>query len=311
MRGMMRGMTNIVLTDGGMGQELLRRSKTPPTPLWSARVLLDEPDLVRALHAEFIRAGARVITINAYAATPERLAREGAPEMFEPLQRRAIDLAMAARDEVQGDGEVLIAGCLSPLFGSYQPALAISFDETLAIYRRIVAEQADRVDLMLCETMASAEEALAAATAASESGKPVWLSWTLADEGPPRLRSGETLAEASAALDGIELAARLVNCSRPEAVDAALPDLVALGGTVGAYANAFPAVGALEHGGTVDVLGVRDDLGPATYAAFAMGWVEAGARIVGGCCEVGPEHIAMLRDRLLESGFTTVAAVAA
>jgi S-methylmethionine-dependent homocysteine/selenocysteine methylase len=253
---------------------------------------------VRDLHAEFIRAGARVITINSYAATPERLTREGARELFEPLQQRAIDLAEAARDSSGVADEVRIAGCLSPLFGSYAPALTISFDETLAIYREIVAQQADRVDIMLCETMASAEEARAAALAAAESGKPVWLSWTLADDGPPRLRSGETLAAAAQAVRDIPLAARLVNCSRPEAVDAAIPELIALGGTVGAYANAFPAVEALEHGGTVDVLGVRDDLGPARYAEFALRWVDAGAAIVGGCCEVGPEHIAALRDRL-------------
>jgi S-methylmethionine-dependent homocysteine/selenocysteine methylase len=299
-------MTEIVLTDGGMGQELLHRSRTPPTPLWSGRVLLEEPELVRDLHAEFIRAGARVITINSYGATPERLAREGEGAMFEPLQRRAIDLAVAARDDV-GDGDVLIAGCLPPLFGSYQPELRIPFDETLATYRRIVAEQAERVDLMLCETMASAEEGLAAATAANECGKPVWVSWTLADEGPPLLRGGDTLAQAAAALDGMPLAARLVNCSRPEAIDAALPELVALGGAVGAYANAFPAVEDLELGGSVDVLGVRDDLGPAVYAAFAMNWVAGGATIVGGCCEVGPAHIAVLRDRLTEAGFTIVA----
>ena len=57
------GVKTVILTDGGMGQELIRRSKSEPTPLWSARVLIDEPDLVRDLHAEFIRAGARVITI--------------------------------------------------------------------------------------------------------------------------------------------------------------------------------------------------------------------------------------------------------
>jgi S-methylmethionine-dependent homocysteine/selenocysteine methylase len=303
-------MTAVTLTDGGMGQELLRRSKTPPTPLWSARVLLDEPDLVRDLHAEFIRAGARVITINAYAATPERLAREGVPEMFKPLQKRAIDLAEAARDTAQGDDEVLISGCLSPLFGSYHPELTISFEETLGIYRRIVAEQAERVDFFLCETMASAEEARAAVIAAAESGKPVWVSWTLADDGPPRLRSGETLATAAAALEGISLAARLVNCSRPEAVDAALPELLALGDRVGAYANAFTAVEALKHGGTVDVLGARDDLAPERYAQIAAGWAAAGAAIVGGCCEVGPEHIAALRDRLHATGIETTGAIA-
>lgn len=300
-------MRKVVLTDGGMGQELLRRSKSQPTPLWSAKVLIDEPDLVRDLHADFIEAGARVITLNTYSATPERLARDGADGMFETLQRRGIDLAKAAIDQAGVDG-VAIAGCLPPLFGSYAPTLKASFADTLATYRRIVAEQSDGVDLFLCETMASAEEALAAATAACEAGKPVWVSWTLADHGAPRLRSGETIAQAAMMVAGLPITARLVNCSRPEAVDAALPDLLALRGTVGAYANGFTSVSALKHGGTVDVLEARQDLGPDSYAAFASGWANAGLAIVGGCCEVGPDHIARLRDRLVASGTTLVGA---
>jgi S-methylmethionine-dependent homocysteine/selenocysteine methylase len=293
-------MNSVILTDGGMGQELVRRSSSDPTPLWSARVLIDEPNLVRDLHAEFIRAGARVITINTYSATPERLAREGAEELFKPLQQRGIELARQARDQA---GDAAIAGCLSPLFGSYAPALTISFEDTLDIYRRIVAEQADGVDLFLCETMASAEEARAAVTAASESGKPVWVSWTLADHGTPRLRSGETIAAAARALDGLRVAARLINCCRPEAIAAALPEMIGLGGPVGAYANGFTSVEALKHGGTVEVLHARHDLDPDAYADQAVGWVEAGADIVGGCCEVGPPHIAALRDRLEQAGY--------
>ncbi|RUV45459.1 MAG: homocysteine S-methyltransferase [Mesorhizobium sp.] len=292
-------MTSVILADGGMGQELVRRSQSEPTPLWSARVLIDEPELVRDLHAEFIRAGARVITINTYSATPERLAREGAEELFKPLQKRGIELARQACDEA---GEAAIAGCLSPLFGSYAPALTISFEETLGIYRRIVAEQAEGVDLFLCETMASADEARAAVTAACESGKPVWVSWTLADHGTPRLRSGESIAAAASALGDLPVAARLLNCCRPEAIAAALPELLALGGPVGAYANGFTSVEALKHGGTVDVLHARHDLDPHAYADQAMGWVETGASIVGGCCEVGPAHIAALRDQLIEAG---------
>ena len=291
----------IVLTDGGMGQELVRRSRTRPTPLWSARVLLDEPDLVRELHAEFIAAGARVITLNTYAATPERLEREGAGDMFRPLQARAVELARQAREASGAD--VAIAGCLPPLFGSYAPALTIPYAATLDIYRRIVAEQDDGVDLFLCETMASADEAKAAATAAAESGKPVWVSWTLADDLSGRLRSGESIADAAAALDGLSVAARLINCCRPETVTAALPELMGLGGPAGAYANGFTSVEALKHGGTVDVLHARHDLGPAAYADHALAWVAAGAAIVGGCCEVGPGHIAMLRDRLIEDGY--------
>ncbi|CCV07587.1 Homocysteine S-methyltransferase [Mesorhizobium metallidurans STM 2683] len=293
-------MKSVILTDGGMGQELVRRSKSEPTPLWSARVLIDEPDLVRDLHAEFIRAGARVITINTYSATPERLAREGAEDLFGSLQKRGIELARQARDDA---GDAAIAGCLSPLFGSYAPALTISFQETLDTYRRIVAEQAEGVDLFLCETMASAEEARAAVTAASESGKPVWVSWTLADHGTPRLRSGEAIAAAASALGDLPVAARLINCCRPEAISAALPELITLGGPVGAYANGFTSIEALKHGTTVDVLHARHDLGPDAYADEAIGWVEAGAGIVGGCCEVGPAHIAALRDRLEQAGY--------
>nr|HMQ57957.1 homocysteine S-methyltransferase family protein [Rhizobiaceae bacterium] len=292
-----KGAARITLTDGGMGQELLHRTGATPTPLWSAQALIDHPDVVRGLHLDFITAGARVITLNTYAATPERLAREGVGEMFDTLQDRAMDAAETARDEA-GVSDVAIAGCLPPLFGSYQPELRLPFDETLEIYRRIVAQQAERVALILCETMASAVEGLAAATAACESGKPVWLSWTLADKGAPRLRSGETLAAAAEAVAHLPLAARMVNCSWPEAVDRALPELAALGGTVGAYANGFTAVEALKLGGTVDVLEARKDLGPDSYADFALGWVRQGAAIVGGCCEVGPEHIARLRDRL-------------
>lgn len=301
-------MSRVILTDGGMGQELVRRSSSPPTPLWSARVLIDEPDLVRDLHREFIEAGARVVTINTYAATPERLAREGVPELFKELQARGIELAKQARDEAGRTG-VSIAGCLPPLFGSYAPKLTISYDETLAIYRRVVAEQAPHVDLFLCETMASAEEGRAAATAACEAGKPVWISWTLSDDAKGLLRSGETLDRAAEAVSDLPIAARLVNCSRPETIDAALGALKHLGAPVGAYANGFTATDALKHGGTVDVLHARHDLDPAAYAAFALGWVEAGLDIVGGCCEVGPSHIAALRDRLVGSGHSLIGAL--
>lgn len=294
-------MKECVLTDGGMGQELLRRSGAEPTPLWSAQVMMDRPELVCELHGEFIDAGARVITINAYSATPERLARDGLETMFPTLQTRAIELAMAARDNRGRD--VSIAGCLPPLFGSYQPALRTSFNETVDIYRRIVERQADGVDLFLCETMASAEEGRAAAIAASEAGKPVWVSWTLSDDEAPLLRSGETIRYAADALADISVGARLVNCSRPESVDKAMPELSAVGGAFGGYANGFSAVGALKLGGTVKVLDARADLGPDAYAVHAVGWAEAGAAIVGGCCEVGPAHIAAVAKALDAAGF--------
>ena len=74
-------MSNVVLLDGGMGQELIRRSSNPPSPLWSAKVLMDEPEIVEAVHRDYVASGAKVLTLNTYSATPERLARDAAEEM--------------------------------------------------------------------------------------------------------------------------------------------------------------------------------------------------------------------------------------
>ena len=293
-------MTNITLLDGGMGQELLMRSTVPEHPLWSAKVLMDEPDLVQAVHADFIEAGARVITINAYSATPERLAFHGEPELFAPLQARAIDLAEAARD---ASGEaVRIAGCLPPLYTSYRPEMATNFEENLALYRQIVAEQAGRVDVLLCETLGSVVEAQAALTAAGETELPVWLGLSVRDDASACLRSGESLADALDIVQGLGPEAILLNCSTPEAIGHALTRFEGRDINWGAYANGFADVTALEQGGLVDVLSVRADLSPEAYAKNALQWVKRGARIVGGCCEVGPAHIRELHDALDQLG---------
>lgn len=294
---------HITLIDGGMGQELLKRSGADPTPMWSAQVLKDQPDIVQQLHADFITAGARVITLNAYSATPERLERDGLLSDFERLQKSAIDVAHAARDQV-GDSGVRIAGCLPPLVASYRPEIAPEFDVMLDTYRQIVAQQKNHVDLFMCETMASVAEAEAALTAAKESGLPVWVALTVADDESNSLRSGEPLNAAVTSMDKIGATAKLLNCSKPEAINASWQTLASGNGPIGAYANGFTSIAALNPGGTVDSLTARHDLGPASYADFAMNWVENGANIVGGCCEVGPQHIEAIAERLLEAGYT-------
>jgi len=290
-------MNTTTLLDGGMGQELSRRAASPPTPLWSSQVLLDEPDLVTALHREYIEAGADLITLASYTATPERLARHGLAARFESLQDAALDAARRARDAA-GRSNVRVAGSLPPLFGSYRPDTMPEEGEALESYRRIVARQAPGVDLILCETMASIAEARVATTAALESGLPVWVALTVDDDRSGRLRSGESLATARAALEPLGIAALLLNCSTPEAIDAAWPALAAATVPIGAYANAFTSVAALEPGGTVDVLQARTDLGPEAYAGRAARWIEHGATIVGGCCETTPAHVRALAERL-------------
>lgn len=297
-------MNEIVLLDGGMGQELIARSSQPASPLWSAKILLDEPQLVADVHRDYVDAGATVLTLNSYAVTPQRLAAQGSEDLFETLQAQACEIVTRARDESGRD--VAIAGCLPPLVASYHPEVSPRYEAALAAYRRIVAAQAEHVDLFLGETLASTVEASAAASAALESDLPVWISLTIADDASITLRDGEPLAEGVAALRELGVDARLLNCSRPEAITAAWDVFAAGGGVTGAYANGFTSIDGLKPGGTVDALEARRDLSPQAYADFAEGWVQRGASIVGGCCEVGPAHIRHLRERLEAAGHTIV-----
>ena len=293
----------ITLLDGGMGQELVKRSSKEITPLWSTQVMIDEPEIVHDLHADFIRAGSRVITLNAYTMTPERLARDAQIEDFEKLQLAAVNAATRARASA-GILGVRIAGCLPPLVASFHAEVSPEYDAMLESYSKIVAIQAPHVDLFLCETMSSIAEAKAALVSAKKSGLPVWVSLTIEDNNKSLLRSGEPLAEAIAMLDEVGADAKLLNCSKPEAIEASWSKMKSDQGLTGAYANGFTSIDKLIPGGTVKTMESRTDLGPAAYAEFALQWANHGASLIGGCCEVGPAHIAELAKRLKEQGYS-------
>lgn len=290
----------VLLLDGGMGQELRRRSKNRPTALWSAQALLDEPNLVQTLHEDYIRAGAKVITTNSYITVRHRLQRDaGLGDKFEELNKLAGKLAVQARDSV---GEsVLIAGSLPPLFGSYRPDLVRPVPELQALYREHVEILSPYVDLFLCETLSTPEESLAAARVAKEANKPVWVSWTLQDKAIGRLRGGASLTDAFQQLSNLSIEAVLINCCAPESITAAIPELVALDPSinVGGYANGFeriPEKWSISDG--ISTLGQRHDLDPERYSVHVKDWIDAGATVVGGCCETGPAHIKQISELL-------------
>lgn len=292
-----------VLLDGGMGRELRSRGVPILNTIWSANALIVAPEVVRQVHLDYIAAGAEIITTNSYGVIRADLAKEGIEDRFAELNRLAGRLAVEARD--RSERPVAIAGSLPPLGGSYRPDLVGPFREIEPRYREQVEILVPYVDLFLCETMSSAAEALAAATAACSTGKPVWVSWTLHEDRSGRLRSGESVREAAAVLAHLPVSGFLVNCCAPESIAAAMPELVRIGrGPVGGYANAFqpvPADWRLDGDRETDgLLRMRDDLGPEAYARHARSWRDAGARILGGCCGTGPAHIARLR-KLIDS----------
>ena len=298
-------MTPLTLLDGSIGQELVKRSGDPATPLWSTQVMIDRPDLLRDVHASYFAAGATVATANTYATLRDRLARVGRADQIGVLAGDAVTAARAARD-AHRSGRV--AGSIGPLVQSYRPDLCPPTAEAAAIYAEPVAAIAPRADLLLLETMSSVDQARGAMMAARETDLPVWLAVSVMDEDGTRLRSGEPLAALAPLVAELPPDALLINCAPPEAIDQGLDTLKGFGLPFGAYANGFTRIGEgfLGPAPTVDALQSRHDLTPAAHAAAAMRWVERGATIVGGCCEVGPAHIAELARRIREAGHTIV-----
>lgn len=290
-------MSDIILLDGGMGQELIHRAGDKPTPLWSTQVMIDHPGLVASVHADYRAAGATVQTTNTYAILRDRLKGTGLEDQFEALHAAAVK-------EAAGDGAV--AGALGPLGASYRPDLFPPHDQAVAAYKEIANLLAPDVDLLICETVASIAHARAILEAAAGTGKPVWVALTVQDDDGTRLRSGEPLADVLPHMGAAT--ALLANCSAPEAISAAISVLATGDKPFGGYANGFVqiAAGFLEAKPTVDALTARQDLGPDAYAAFAMDWIAQGATIVGGCCEVGPAHIAKLAETIKAAGHDIV-----
>ncbi len=292
----------ITFLDGGMGRELMRMGAPFRQPEWSALALMEAPDFVSEAHAAFIAAGAEVVTTNSYAVVPFHIGEDRFAADGRMLAERAGRLARAAADDGAGH-KILVAASLPPLFGSYRPDL---FDAARApeLLRRLVEGLSPHADLWLGETLGSIAEAAAVAEALAGDARPLWISFTLADDRPepsnPRLRSGEPVAEAVRAAVRLGAAAVLFNCSQPEvmapALEVARDTLGDLDGAVktGAYANTFPSMheDARANDGLSEL---RLDLNPPGYLAFARDWVACGATIVGGCCGIGPAHIAALR----------------
>lgn len=298
-------MADITLLDGSIGQELVKRSGDKPTGLWSTQVMIDHPELVHDVHASYFDTGATVATANTYAVLRDRLRRVGIEEHFEQLLETALVMAGAARDAA-GAGRV--AASLGPLNASYRPDIFPPPEEAEKIYAEIVEKVKDKADIFLIETVTSLDHAEGSLRATDGQGKPVWLAISTDDFDGTVFRSGEKLADVAPIVAAHQVDAVLLNCSRPEVVADGLEVIKSFGKPFGAYANGFTKIsdGFKAEFPTVDALTERTDLGPEPYAAFAMGWVDQGASIVGGCCEVGPDHIAELARQLRDAGHIIV-----
>jgi homocysteine S-methyltransferase len=195
---------------------------------------------------------------------------------------------------------------MGPLIATYRPEVTQPLAIAAPKYAEIARILAAHVDMILCETMASVEMAEGAVKGAMAAGVPIWLSVSVDDHDGTCLRSGEKVTDLARLVGTYPIAAILANCSVPEAMTAALQGLKTLGLPFGAYANGFTHISGnfLKDAPTVRELTHRHDLTPEKYGDFAMSWVDMGATIVGGCCDVGPDHIRHLAARLKAAGHT-------
>lgn len=282
-----------LLLDGATGSELQRRgvyvskgAREGQLGPWSATANIDAPEVVRAVHEDYLRLGVDVITSNNFWTSSARLSMVGLGDQWERYTRAAAELALAARDAVNPQAYVA-GGIAPPVIGD----LRAEFSDQV----RVLAELG--VDLILAEYVGYIDDCVTAVDVCAESGLPVWLGVRhVTTDGT--LQYGDSFEELGAALEGHPVAAVLLMCSDPPAISACLPKLRAVfPGPIGAYANIgykrnpdFHGAPE-EHWHTID----QDSYGPGRYAGFAEEWVSEGAQIIGGCCATGPEHIAALK----------------
>jgi S-methylmethionine-dependent homocysteine/selenocysteine methylase len=277
-----------LLLDGATGTELERRGAKSVLPLWSAHALLHDPALVGRIHADYVEAGAELLTANSFRTQRRTLERGGLGERAAALTAQAVALARTAA--AGGARPVRVLGSAPPLEDCFRPDL-VPHDDSLA---REHAEHAANlaaagVDAILVETMNTIREALAALRAARATKLPALVSFVCWDG--PRLLSGEMLREAVEAVRAEQPAAVLANCLPPSNVPACLAVLAESGLPFGVYAN----LGApLDEGGRAR----SEDCAPEPFGAHAASWLAAGATLVGGCCGTTPAHIRAVAQRM-------------
>lgn len=292
----------VLLSDGGLATRLEAVGHDLSDHLWSARLLRDDPAAILDAHLAFLRAGAQIVTTASYQASFEGFAEAGIDgSEAERLMRLSVTLARDAVD--RHASETGRTAWVAASIGPYGAALAdgseyrgrygLTVTELRRWHERRLAVLADTLgpagaDLLAIETIPDVDEAAALADLLRGTGHPAWLSYTV--EGTAT-RAGQTLHEAFSLARGIdEIVAVGVNCCDPADV---------LDAVAAAHGATREAVVVYPNSGEGWDATARRWTGPGrSLTDLAEDWVDAGARIVGGCCRVSPDQITALHGRL-------------
>ncbi len=279
-----------LLLDGGIGTEVQRRGGI--LGAWANLANAEMPDILRAIHADFIEAGADVISANTFGCTELSLAAHGIHGREEELNRAAVSLAMEARERAGAERPLLVAGCMTTVSYRGPEGKVAPPDEDWALTSQARTLADAGVDFLMVEMLSHVERAKIELAAASSAGLPVWAGFSCVtdEEGNLTLmnQEDEPLEESLRRIDlsGIDVA--FIMHTHVPLVEPSLAVLRSVwDGPVGTY----------PHGGgfTRPRWNFDDDFTPDVLAAGAERWLADDCRIVGGCCGATPAHIAALR----------------
>ncbi len=288
-----------VLIDGATGSECMRRGVPERTNGWSGGAALSHPEIVRSIHEDYLDIGADLIASNTFAAGANILRDVGAEDDFERLNRRAIELAVEARDSRDEAAGTVVAGGISNWsFSGDHPTLEQLAADTGA--QAMIMRDAG-ADLLSLEMMVDLPRFTTSLEAAAAAGLPMWVGFSVGDElghDPSELGDDIQLRDGGSLAKAVDVAAN------HEAVDAIcimhtdvrlVERCVASvrsrwDGPLGAYAHAGAVIdGVFTHDGV---------LSPHEYAAYLPAWQAAGATMLGGCCGIGPRHLELVAEHL-------------
>lgn len=286
-----------VVLDGGLATQLEAQGHDLGSALWSARLIVDEPGAIVEAHRRYFEAGARVAITSSYQVSFEGLATLGlSVDEAARLMRRSVELANQAGDEFDGGEERWVAASVGPYGAAladgseYRGDYGLDVAALRAWHRPRLAVLADvGADVLALETVPCLAEVEALLAEIDGTGVSCWLSLTC-DQG--RTRAGERVEEAfTMARDVTEVIAVGVNCTEASQVT----PLVDLAASI----SMKPVVAYPNSGERWDAA-VRTWVGPKSFAPdLVTSWVDAGARLIGGCCRVGPTEIAELSAALV------------
>lgn len=268
--------------EGGVGTEILRRGFPTKLPLWSATVLFEKPQLLKDIYIDYIKSGAEIITTNTFRTQRRTLAKAGLAHETERINNLAVEMAVQARKAAKVKFPVYIAGCMTTLEDCYRTDLI----PPLRDLKKEHTEQAELlaktpIDFFILETFNSIKEAVVAAQAVYNTGKPFMISFTANAAGD--ILNGDTWSDAVKKLNKLHPLAILVNCVPGEVATKALKKIKkATSLPFGAYCNGAGEANN-KNGWKFTNSGRIHE-----YLANCANWIEHGATIIGGCC--GTNH---------------------